>query len=313
MLELALCSMFTILPDYLYRRYQQGKRIGHEITFYSVWFELRWGITACLILTVLLITLIFYHHPSTTSVTAFFRTVPILPETNGRVSEIYVQWRDKVEKGAPIFKLDNSKQEADLEVAKRRVAEVDAAMVMAQADIAAADGQIQQAKGAHQQALDELAMKEELRRRNTDVVAMREIERLRNLVDGRKGGVAAAEAARQAAETRISTLLPAQKASADATLKQAQVDLDKTVVYAGVSGRVEQFILRVGDIVNPLMRPAGVLIPTEAGRQQLQAGFGQIEAQVIKVGMAAEATCASKPLTIIPMVVTGVQDYIAAG
>ena len=29
--------------------------------------------------------------------------------------------------------------------------------------------------------------------------------------------------------------------------------------------------------------------------------------------MAAEATCASKPLVIIPMVVTGVQDYIAAG
>jgi multidrug resistance efflux pump len=61
------------------------------------------------------------------------------------------------------------------------------------------------------------------------------------------------------------------------------------------------------------MRPAGVLIPAEAGREQLHAGFGQIEAQVIKVGMAAEATCASKPLTIIPMVVTGVQDYIAAG
>ena len=43
---------------------------------------------------------------------------------------------------------------------------------------------------------------------------------------------------------------------------QAQVELDKTVVYAGVSGRVEQFTLRVGDVVNPLMRPAGVLIPS---------------------------------------------------
>ena len=61
--------------------------------------------------------------------TPFFRTVPILPETNGRVSEIFVKWRDKVEKGAPIFKLDSTKQEADLEVAKRRIAEVDAAMV----------------------------------------------------------------------------------------------------------------------------------------------------------------------------------------
>ena len=56
MLEMLLCSMFTLLPDYLYRRYVQGKRFGKEITLYSVWFELRWGITGCLILTVLLIT-----------------------------------------------------------------------------------------------------------------------------------------------------------------------------------------------------------------------------------------------------------------
>jgi len=32
MLELLLCSLLTIFPDYLYRRYRQGKRLGHEIT-----------------------------------------------------------------------------------------------------------------------------------------------------------------------------------------------------------------------------------------------------------------------------------------
>jgi multidrug resistance efflux pump len=76
---------------------------------------------------------------------------------------------------------------------------------------------------------------------------------------------------------------------------------------------VEQFTLRVGDIVNPFMRPAGILIPQGAGQGFLQAGFGQIEAQIMKVGMTAEVTCVSKPWTIIPMVVTDVQDYIAAG
>ncbi len=91
------------------------------------------------------------------------------------------------------------------------------------------------------------------------------------------------------------------------------MELEKTVIRAGVSGRVEQFALRVGDIVNPIMRPAGILIPDEAGRRALQAGFGQIEAQIMKVGMTAEVTCVSKPFTIIPMVVTDVQDYIAAG
>ena len=90
MLELLLCSLLTILPDYLYRRYRQGKRIGHEITLYSVWFELRYGIIACLMLTVALITMIFYYHPSTNSATLFYRTVPIVPEITGRVAEVKV-------------------------------------------------------------------------------------------------------------------------------------------------------------------------------------------------------------------------------
>jgi hypothetical protein len=34
---------------------------------------------------------------------------------------------------------------------------------------------------------------------------------------------------------------------------------------------------------------------------------------VMKVGMVAEVTCISKPFTVIPMVVTQVQDVVAAG
>ncbi|HEV7260515.1 MAG TPA: HlyD family secretion protein [Bosea sp. (in: a-proteobacteria)] len=313
MLELLVCSLLTIVPDYLYRRYRQGKRLGKEITFYSVWFELRWGIISCMMLTIGLITVIFYNHPSTTSATVLFRTVPIVPETNGRVAEVHVGVSGAVAKGAPLFRLDSSKQEAAVETARRKIAEVEAALVVAQAEILADEGKIQEARSQQKQALDELETKQELRRRNDDIVARREIERLENLVAGREAAVAAAVAAKGAAQTRISTLLPAEKASAEAALAQAQTDLDKTVIRAGVNGRVEQFTLRVGDVVNPFMRPAGVLIPEEAGRTTLQAGFSQIEAQVMKVGMVAEATCMSKPWVVIPMVVTGVQDFIAAG
>lgn len=312
MLEVLICSLLTVLPDYLYRHYAQGKRLGHEITLYSVWYELRWGITGCLLLTVLLITVIFYNHPSTTSAASFYRTVPIIPESNGRVAEVMVKIGDKVEKGAPILKLDDAKQLAALDAARKKIAEIDAALVVARAEIAGADGQIQQAKGALQQALDELATKDELKRRNDGIVAGREIEKLQNAVEARKGAVAAADAAKAAAEAKVSTLLPAQKASAEAALAQAQVDADKTVLSAGVTGFVEQFALQPGDFLS-VFRPAGVLIPEHAGRRRLQAGFSQIEAQVIKPGMAAEAVCISKPLTVIPLVVVDVQDYIAAG
>ncbi len=41
MLELILCSLVTVLPDYLFRRYRQGKRWGDQITFFTMWYELR--------------------------------------------------------------------------------------------------------------------------------------------------------------------------------------------------------------------------------------------------------------------------------
>lgn len=313
MFEFLLCSMLTILPDYLFRRYVQGKRIGREITIYSVWFELRWGITACIILTITLITVIFYFHPSTKTVTSVFRTVTVLPEAGGRVAEIYVKLNDKVAAGQPLFRLDNTEEEAAAELARRQISEVDAEMTVARTELIAADGAITQAEAAVKQAQDEYDTQVELNRLNPNVVARREIERRQVALEGRKGALTAALSSKQTLETKISSLLPSQKASAEAALQQAEADLVKTTVRAGVSGTLTQFTLRVGEVVNPMLRPAGVLIPEEAGRTALIAGFGQIEAQVLKVGMIAEATCVGKPFTIIPMVVTEVQDVIAAG
>ncbi len=313
MFEMMLCSLLTLLPDYLFRRYVQGKRIGKEITFYSVWYELRWGITTCLILTVALITTVFYNHPATKNVTVFFRVIPILPEINGRVAEVNVGVSGPIARGAPIFKLDSSKQEAAVATARTKISEIDAETTVVQADVQKLDAQIQQAQSELQQINEELETKRELQRRSPGNVPFREIERLEVRAQGQRAAIAAAEASKKGADRRVSDLLPAQKASAQAALEQAEVELQKTVIRAGVDGRVEQFALRVGDIVNPLMRPAGVLIPEGAGQRGLFAGFGQIEAQIMKVGMTAEVTCVSKPFTVIPMVVTGVQEYIAAG
>ncbi|WP_111428286.1 HlyD family secretion protein [Rhodobacteraceae bacterium DSL-40] len=313
MVELVLCSLLTILPDYLLRRHFQGKRWGHEITFFTMWYELRWGITACVMLTVTLITIVFYFHPSTTNASPFFRTVSILPEGGGRVREVYAANSDVVEAGKPIFAFDDSSQQAAVDAAKQRVVEAEAAFAIAQAQIAVADGTIHQAEGAYQQALDELETKTELRKRNPDVVTTRELERLQNLADGRFGSLEAARAQKTVAENNFKTVLPAQLASAEAAQRQAEVELSKTVVYAGVTGRLEQFTLRPGDYVSPILRPAGILVPLDAGRDRVQAGFDQLSASVIKPGMAAEISCASKAFTVIPMVVTDVQDVIAAG
>ena len=177
MLELLLCSAVTILPDFLYRRYAQGKRLGREITLFSVWYELRWGITFCVILTLALITTIFYFHPSTSSAVPFFRTISILPEKNGRVTEVYIRYRDQVKAGQPLFRLDSTQEQAAIETARRRIAEVEASMVVAKSQLSEAEGRITQARGALQQALDEFNTRAELRKRNPNAIPQREVDR----------------------------------------------------------------------------------------------------------------------------------------
>jgi multidrug resistance efflux pump len=312
MLELLLCSMLTILPDFLFRRFIQGKRLGREITLFSVWVELRWGITLCLLLTLSLITTIFYFHPSTKAAVAVFRTVTVLPETSGRVAETFVELAQRVEEGQPLFRLDSTLQEAAVEISRRKIAEIDAAAVTAKSKLAEAEARIGQARGGLKQAVDEFERREEIQTRSPGSIAEAEVERMRVQVETQQAALDAATANRDVIVAELEFQLPAEKASAEAQLHEAGVNLEKTLVVAGTSGIVQQFALRPGDVVNPMLRPAGILVP-EAKLTGLLAGFGQIEAQVIKPGMIGEVTCIAKPWQIIPMVVTEVQDVIASG
>lgn len=313
MLEVILCSLVTILPDFLFRRYVQGKRIGKEITFLSMWYELRYGLTGCFILTISLIAVVFFYHPSSSNVTAYFRSVPIIPDAGGRIVDVYHNTSDRVAAGEPIFRLDTTRQEAAAELARRRIAETDAAMVVARSELAAAGAKVEEARAALQQVDDDLRTKRTLNRNNSNIVAARDIEKLEVSQNAAKGTLAGAEAARQAAKERLETLLPAQKATAEATLSQAEIEIEKSTVRAGVSGRLEQFTLRKGEVVNSILRSAGVLIPDGAGRQGLQAGFGQIASPVIKVGMVGEIACDTTPWRVIPVVVSDKQNFITAG
>lgn len=312
MFELLLCSSLTILPDFLYRRFVQGKRVGREITLFSVWYELRWGITLCLILTVSLITTIFYFHPSTKAANSVYRTVTVLPKINGRVAETFVEINQQVKAGQPLFRLDSTQQEAAVETARRKIAEVEAAQVVAQSQLAEADARIVQARGALKQATDEFETRAELQRRSPGSISERDVERIGVQVATQQGALDAALAAREAVVSQIQFRLPAEKASAEAALKEAEADLANTLVVAGTDGILQQFALRVGDVINPMLRPAGILVP-ERKVDGLVAGFGQIEAQVLKVGMIGEVTCIAKPWQVIPMVVTEVQNVIASG
>lgn len=315
MFELMFCAMFTILPDFLIKRFIYKKRWGKDINFFSMWYEYRWGITSCFILTVSLITLIFYYHPSTKNVTTIFRTITILPEISGRVDEVFVSNHQTVEEGTRLFTLDSSRQQAAVETAESNVAAVEAQLTLAEADLEEADGIIGQTQAQLAQARDDLERKLSLVSGGQELISEREVEVSRNQVRALEGSLTAALARRDEVLAKLNTVLPAEIEAAFDTLKEAQVELGKTTIYAETSGQLTQLTLKPGDIVNPMLRPAGLLVPNRdlSGTQAMQAGFNQLAAQILQEGTLAEVTCLSRPFTIVPMVVTEVQDSIAAG
>jgi multidrug resistance efflux pump len=312
MFELMFCSFFTIVPDYLYRRLVQGKRIGQEINLFSVWYELRWGITGCFILTMLLITTVLFFHPTSTAVSSFFRTVTILPDSPGRVVEVHVRNGDMVAAGDLLFTLDERSQQAAVDLARDKVTELDANRTVALRELAAAVAGVEQARSALYQSTTELARDTELQKKTPNAIAQRTIDTQANVAAEHKAALDAAIAAQQSVEAQINTLLPAQRASAEAAFREAQVALDQRRVRASVAGRVAQFQLRPGDVVNPLLRPAGILVPADRD-EQFVAGFGQLSAEVIYPGMVGELSCATRPFEIVPIYVDRVQKEIASG
>lgn len=315
MFELMFCAFFTILPDFLVKRYMQKKRWGKELTFFTIWYELRWGITGCTILTVSLITLVFYYHPSTTNVIPMFRTVTILPEIPGRVEEIFVNSFQLVNKGDPIFSIDSSSQKSAVETAQSALEEVKAEFSLVQTDLEATEGTIASVSSKLTQARHDLERMRMVAKGGEDLISERDLELYENRVEVIEGELASAFAARAEVLANLNTLLPAKQDTAEDALEQAKVELDKTVIYAEITGRITQLVLQPGDIVNPMFRPAGLLVPEqeEAVVPAVQAGFNQLAANVIKPGTIAEMTCMSKPFKIIPMVITDVQAPLASG
>lgn len=316
MLEVLLCSLITILPDYLFRKYRQGKQWGKEITFFTMWYELRWGITACAILAISLVTLIFYYHPSTTNAAPFFRTVSIMPEKSGRVQHVFVKNHQKVKAGTPLLSMYDESQLAAIEQAETQVKLIESEFITAYAQHAVAISKVEQANSSYMRSKHEYDRKKELSKQGRNIISESEVQKIADTVAMKSAALSAARANEAVALEVIDSVLPAKRANAKEILDNAVVEEGKRTLYAHVDGELQQFALQPGDYINPMIRSAGIIVPSSgeaSGKEFVQAGFNQLTASVIKKGTFAEITCMSKPFTIIPMKVASVQSVISTG
>ncbi|MEM8702999.1 MAG: biotin/lipoyl-binding protein [Pseudomonadota bacterium] len=311
MIEILVTS-FPFVLRVMYLRWR-----GMPVTLYNVHRALfLWFVLALIVFFA-----VFYYYPKSYTGLVPYRTVPVVAETGGTVTGVFVKGGDHVKIGDPLFSIENSSELAKLEFSQRKVDEVEAAIVAAHMDVETANASLAAARAALEQAELTLADHQELQARGSAAYQHSQMERARSQRDTRKAEVDAAESKLATAKIQANNILPAQLETEKASLKQAVVDLKKTRVHSFVDGTVEQLTLSVGArAAQAAISPAMMIVPDRTPKQKgrIVAGFSQVSRTELYEGMAAEIACESNfniamTNTVLPARITRIQEPIASG
>jgi len=189
-------------------------------------------------------------------------SMTVAPKVSGYVSEVFVADNQAVTAGQPLVRLDNRQYQAMLEQAnaaiaarKADIARAEAELRQQQANIVQARAQVVGAKAAEAHAIAEVQGYEPLVA--TGAESGEKLADLRNAKDQASAKLAADIAALEAAERQPATTRAqidqarAQLLGAEASSRQAQLDVGDTLVRSTLAGRVGDRAVRVGQFVQP--------------------------------------------------------------
>lgn len=236
MIELTLTS----LPILLRLAYLRWRKL--PFTLYNIYWAVFIWLTLAM---VLIVGALFYHPESRTGVLAF-RTVPVVPERGGTVTEMLVERGDLVKPGQLLFTTDDSSERADVEVAQKALAEIETAFAIAGVKIKSGQAAVEAAEASLEEVKILLAEQEDLKALNSPAYRKNSFERALTQKAIQEAGLNQAQAALREAQLQLDTALPAKRQSAIAQLAKAQVEWEKTQTRSQVSGTIHQVTLNVG-------------------------------------------------------------------
>ena len=311
MIELTVTSIPFVLRI-LYLRWK-----GIPITLYNV----HMALFAWLALAFIVFFTVFYYYPKSYTGFVPFRTVPVVSENGGTVVSIEVDNGSRVKPGQVLFTVSDATEKAAVKTAELKLVEIDKSFASAEAQVDSAKASLDRQKAELQQALEVFKDQDDLRTRRSPAYNERRFQAAVADRDAGEAKVAQAQAELDQANLQLNEVLPAQRASANAALEQAKVELAKTIVHSQVNGVVDQVTLHVGARASQIAtNPAMLIIPDrdEAHPKRIFAGFSQVARSVLYVGMPAEVACdtnfnVAMVDAVLPARVIAIQPEIAAG
>lgn len=309
MLELMATSFPVIL------RYFYLKRIGEPL---SVW-NMKTAVFIWLFLAFLLFLVIFYYHPKSYTGLLPFKTISVVAQTGGPVTEVAVINGQAVSTGDLLFRIEDDTQTAALNLALAEFDKIAASESKAEETLKLAKATIVEAETNLAQQREDLTNAETLLERK--VVTEDKVRKLRSAVAIAEAELIVAEAQLAIAVDDLEETIPAARKAAESAKQSAEVELAKTEVRAFSDGVVAQLTLSVGSPASRLiLSPAMVIIPDRPKDLPVRiiGGFSQVTLDVLHVGMPAEIACDSNTKisfrnTVLPAKISSIQPAIAAG
>lgn len=174
------------------------------------------------------------------------KSVTLLPQVDGQVTNIFVKYGDQVAAGAPIIQVDPAKQQAS-------VNSYQAATESARADIANAQATLKSLEAQRLSKVSDLKFNQQQYQRyatlyNQGATTLQNVDQYRNSLDAARASLDAIDEQIRAQQASIAKTQRALQQSQE-NVKQQQVQLQYYKITAPFAGTVGDIPVKIGDYV----------------------------------------------------------------
>ena len=212
-------------------------------------------------------------------------TVQVGSQISGQIREIHADFNTPVKKGQIIARIDPSTYELRVNQTRADLDAAESAVAVARSGLAAQQAELGRVKIALVDAGRDYERKKSLVEKK--FISPAELDKARTVLDTTREELKAVQAQIQVSEAQVRTALAAVK-QRESLLRQAQVDLERTIIRAPVDGTV---ILRNVDagqtVAASLQAPVLFTIAQDLRDMQVEAAIDEADVGRLRVGMAA--------------------------
>lgn len=206
-------------------------------------------------------------------------SVDVSSQLSGRIDEVYVDFNDVVKEGDALARLDPSRFQS-------RVEELKAALDVAEAELQSIEAAVEGAQAKFDEDQRDFNRKADLAKKGS--VSDSEVTRARALMLQTESTLKTLAASKA---VKIATI-----SAASASLRQAQIDLDRTVIRAPISGVVINRSIEPGQTVAvSLSAPELFVIANDLREIEIHAMVGEADVGKVKTDQAVSFTVDAYP------------------